>query len=41
MSKLLKGWKIHGSKIFRTDQMGEITIVVNSKEKIKIKRFIE
>ena len=29
-----------GSKIYRTDKMGEISIMVNSKGKIKIKKFI-
>lgn len=30
-----------GSKIYRTDKMGEISIAVNSKGIIKIKKFIE
>ena len=30
-----------GSKIYRTDKMGEISIIVNSKGIIKIKKFIE
>lgn len=30
-----------GVKIYRTDQMGEIKIMVNNKEKIKVERFIK
>ena len=31
----------NGSRVFRTDENGEISIVVNSKEKIKISSFLE
>ena len=30
-----------GTKIYRTDQMGEISIMLNSKGKIKVKKFIK
>lgn len=41
MLKLQIDLKICGTKIYRTDQMGEISVVVNNKGKIKVKKFIE
>ena len=29
-----------GAKIYRTDKMGEITLIIDNKGKIKVKRFI-
>lgn len=39
--EVLKRLEQQKSKIYRTDQMGEISININSKGKIKIKKFIE
>ena len=35
-SKVLQRLKANGTKVYRTDQNGEISIIVNNKSKIKI-----
>lgn len=32
---------IYGVKIYRTDEMGEVSIVIDNKGKTKIKKFIK
>ena len=39
--KFLKGYKAYGTKIYRTDQNGEISIEVEKNGKIKIEKFIK
>ena len=39
--KFLKGYKFYGTKIYRTDQNGEINIEVDKNGKIKIEKFIK
>ena len=41
MARLYKDWKICGSKVFRTDEDGEIVVEVNRKGKIEVEKFIE
>ena len=38
--EVIERLKIYGTKIYRTDEMGEISIIVNSKGKIKLKKFL-
>ena len=38
---VLKRLESTGSKVYRTDKMGEVSITVNKNEKMKIKKFIE
>lgn len=40
-NEIIKRLEFIGSKIYRTDQMGEISIIVNKKGRIKIKKYIE
>ena len=37
----LKGYKHFGMQIFRTDENGEISISVNHKRKVRMRKFIE
>lgn len=39
--RLLKGLIKFGTRIYRTDVNGEITIVINNKGKIKVKKIID
>lgn len=41
MKKYYKNLKTCGTKIYRTDKMGEITIIVNKEGEIKVKKHIE
>lgn len=38
--EVIERLKIYGTKIYRTDEMGEISIIVNSKGKIKLKKIL-
>ena len=40
-TEVIERLKARGTKIYRTDKMGEIALSINRKEKIKIKKFIE
>lgn len=41
MKMLLKDYRLCGVKVYRTDTDGEISILVDKKGRIKIKKFIE
>ena len=40
-NEVIKRLEFIGSKIYRTDKMGEISITINKKGKVKIKKFIK
>lgn len=40
MMEYLKGLKIYGTKVYRTDENGEIVITINKKGRIKIRKTI-
>ena len=40
MMECLKGLKTYGTKVYRTDEDGEIVITINKKGRIKVRKTI-